>query len=155
MNTVLIIEDDKFKATSLEKFMIERDEFDQVINVTSLVEAIDAIEADEYSFILVDMAIPSHPIKLGEGSPISLLTGGLEVLMELSNMERKDPCVVITQFPDIEIAGQFYPLAKAKSEIKKQLECSVLACLEYKEGESLWKESLKEILDNEYINTRR
>ena len=75
--------------------------------------------------------------------------------MELSNMERKDPCVVITQFPDIEIAGQFYPLAKAKSEIKKQLECSVLACLEYKEGESLWKESLKEILDNEYINTRR
>ncbi|WP_392352424.1 response regulator [Pseudoalteromonas rhizosphaerae] len=155
MNTVLIIEDDKFKATSLEKFMIERDEFDQVINVTSLVEAIDAIEAGEYSFILVDMAIPSHPIKLGEGSPISLLTGGLEVLMELSNMERKDPCVVITQFPDIEIAGQFYPLAKAKSEIKKQLECSVLACLEYKEGESLWKESLKEILDNEYINTRR
>ena len=82
MNTVLIIEDDKFKATSLEKFMIERDEFDRVINVTSLVEAIDAIEADEYSFILVDMAIPSHPIKLGEGSPISLLTGGLEVLID-------------------------------------------------------------------------
>jgi len=154
MKTVLIVEDDEFKATSLKKFMIERSEFDQVIIVTSLVEAIDAIELNNFAFILVDMAIPSHPTKLGEGSPISLLTGGLEVLMELSDMERKDPCVVITQFPDIEISGQFYSLKEAKTEIKNQLECSVLSCIEYKEGDSTWKESLKEILDNnENINT--
>jgi CheY-like chemotaxis protein len=154
MKTVLIVEDDEFKAKSLKNFMLERSEFDQVTIATSLVEAITAIEINKYEFVLIDMAIPSHPTIPGEGSPVSLLTGGLEVLMELGDMGRRDPCVIITQYPDIEVSGQFYSLKQAKIEIEKQLECSVLACIEYKEADNKWKESLKEVLDNnEYINT--
>jgi CheY-like chemotaxis protein len=153
MKTVLIIEDDEFKANSLKEFMLERSEFDNVEVVTSLVEAIRAVVSNEYSFILIDMAIPSHPLIPGEGSPISLLTGGFEVLMELSDMERQEPCVIITQFRDIEISGEFYSLEQAKIEIKEQLECTVEACIEYRDDD-IWKKTLKEILDkNENINT--
>jgi ActR/RegA family two-component response regulator len=148
MNTVLIIEDDDFKAKSLKEYMLNRSEFDTVEIASSLVEAIDAITIREYNFILVDMAIPSHPTIPGEGAPVSLLTGGLDILMELSDMNRTDPCVIVTQYGDIEIAGQYYSLEQAKFQIEKQLECSVLSCIEYKEADDKWKESLKDILDN-------
>jgi len=139
MKTVLIIEDDEFKAKSLRDYILSRDEYDNVYMASSLVEAVDSIKKSEYALILVDMAIPSHPVLMGGGSPISLLTGGLEVLMELSCMGRTEPCVVITQYYDIEISGEFYSLEEAKEEIFNQLGCSVLSCIEYKEGDDSWK----------------
>ncbi|SGY89106.1 response regulator [Moritella viscosa] len=154
MKTVLIIEDDEFKANSLRDFMLSRDEFDEVKVVSSLVEAIDAINAERYKFILIDMAIPSHPLKIGGGTPISLLTGGIEVLLELNYLDRSDPCVIITQYPDIEISGQFYSLEQAKVEIEGQLECSVMSCIEYREGDDSWKKLLEKVLNsNEHTDT--
>ena len=147
MNTVLLIEDDEFKANSIKAFMLNQKQFDEVIIVSSLVEAVDAIDEREYSFIVIDMSIPSHPVRVGEGSPKSLLTGGLNVLLELSSLDRSDPCVVITQYPDIEISGQFYSLDKAARQINVQLECSVLACIHYKDGGS-WERDLQEVLDS-------
>lgn len=154
MKVALIVEDDEFKAKSLEDFILARNEFHKVNIASSLVEAIDALKAAEYGLIMIDMAIPSHPLKTGGGSPISLLTGGLEVLLELSSLERSDPCVIITQYPDVEISGKFYSLRKAKAEIERQLDCSVLLCIEYKEGSESWKVSLEKVLNsNEYSNT--
>lgn len=156
MKTVLIIEDDEFKANSLSEFILSRDEFDDVEIVTSLVGAIEAINNHEYELILIDMAIPSHPLRMGGGAPMSLLTGGLEVLLELNCLESKCPCVVITQYPDIEITGKFYSLEQSKIEIENQLECSVLACVEYKEGDESWKRVLEGVfISDEYLNTRR
>ncbi len=152
MKKVLIVEDDEFKANSLKDFIIQRPEFDDVQIVSSLVEAVDVIQENSYALILVDMAIPSHPLKIGGGSPISLLTGGIEVILELNYLNRKDPCVIITQYPDIEISGSFYSLSEAKLQIKNQLECYVEACVEYKEGDGSWKQELTKVL-NENINT--
>ncbi|MBF4437086.1 response regulator, partial [Vibrio anguillarum] len=36
---------------------------------------------------------------------------------------------------------------QAKFEFKDQLGCDVIDCIEYKEGESSWQHSLKNILD--------
>jgi len=148
MKTILIIEDDEFKAKSLRDFMQARDSTSSIFVVSSLVEAISAINSSEYDYVLIDMAIPSHPLKVGEGAPISLLTGGLEVLLELQSLERSDPCIIITQYPDIEISGQFFPLDKASEEIKSQLGCSVLTCVEYRESDPKWKKQLGTTLDN-------
>lgn len=146
MSKVLLIEDDSFKANSLIEFLDQIAGFDSYETASNLSEAIEAISCNVYTLILVDMAIPSHPIVSGAGSPISFLTGGIEVLLELNALDRTDPCVVVTQFPDIEISGEFYSVEQATSAIKKELGCTVLSCIEYNEGNDAWKIALKKVL---------
>lgn len=142
----LLVEDDNFKARSIQDFIssILRN---TKINITgSLVEAIDAINRDVYDFVIVDMAIPSHPTIPGGGAPMSLLTGGLDVLLELKALDRTDPCIIITQYPEIEISGKFFSIQQAGGEIKTHLNCDVLACIQYFEGAENWKSALGEVL---------
>lgn len=73
---ILLIEDDSFKADSLQSFLVEHLSNLDLVLAPSLVDAIEALEANKYSLILLDMAIPSHPTNPGEGAPMSLLTGG-------------------------------------------------------------------------------
>lgn len=143
---ILIIEDDSFKAASLQSFLTSNLRELEITLAPSLVNAIDALEESEYSLILLDMAIPSHPTQPGEGAPMSLLTGGLEILMEIRAMDRQDPCVIITQYPEIEISGAYYSLPDSKLQLKKELDCDVVDCIEYSEGSKVWKQALGGIL---------
>jgi len=152
MIKILLIEDDSFKAKSLQDFVSSVLRDVSINNASSLVEAIDQVSQEPFDLVLIDMAIPSHPIISGAGSPISLLTGGLDVLLELKSLERSDPCVIITQYPEIELSGQFFPVQQACREIKTQLDCEVLACIEYSEGSESWKAALLDIL-KQYENT--
>ncbi|KRV67108.1 response regulator [Pseudomonas citronellolis] len=146
MKPILIIEDDSFKLNSLIEHIEKTIKGIQIHSATNLVDAIDLISKIECSAIIVDMAIPSHPTIIGGGSPMSLLTGGLDVILELKELKRNEPCIIITQYPDIEISGEFYPVSKAKEEIHKHLDCKVLTCISYSEGSNNWKSELTETL---------
>lgn len=150
---VFIIEDDDFKSKSLCDFFYENFKGVSIDKSTSLVDAIASVNTHTYDLILVDMAIPSHPIKPGEGAPMSLLTGGLDILLELRALERNDPCIIVTQYHEIEICGDLYNVDEAGSAIKDLLDCTVLSCIGYLEGSEVWKMQLMEILENnEYFN---
>jgi CheY-like chemotaxis protein len=149
MNNILLVEDDRFKSSGIIEFI--KSVLGQV-NITcasSLVEAVDSITENIYDLVLVDMAIPSHPIVPGEGAPISYLSGGLEVILELNSNGRHDPCVIITQYYEIEVSGQFISIDNAVDEINKHLDCRIYGCIQYTEGENNWKKELKEFLVNE------
>lgn len=154
---VLIIEDDDYKADNLAKFTKDTFAAVTISNARSLAEAIDEIDNSNFDLIFVDMAIPSHTPAPGEGAPISFLTGGVDVLLELSELGRKDKCIVITQYPSIEISGEHYALNKAPKMFKQRLNCDVLDCIYYVEGSSQWKYDLTKVIDkyNESFNLRR
>lgn len=142
MFKVLIVEDDIHKLDSLTIFMSNHLLCSEITPAKSLQEAITSIDEEVFDLVLVDMAIPSHAIVQGEGSPISLLNGGLEVILELSSLGRSDDCVIITQFHEIEICSNNYAIQTAKKYISELLECEVLDCILYDEGENLWKKQL-------------
>ncbi|TKF78416.1 response regulator [Vibrio kanaloae] len=146
MKKILIIEDDDFKAQSLRDVFSTQSHDYHVTHVGALSEAISEINENEYFLILVDMAIPSHPSKVGGGSPISLLTGGIDILLELQYLGRSDPCIVVTQYPDIEISQGFYGLDEAPAVLNSELGCSVLACIKYDDENNEWEKQLSEIL---------
>lgn len=146
MMKVLIIEDDDYKADNIIKFIEKKfDPVDLKIAV-SLSEAIDAIDNALFDLIFVDMAIPSHTAEQGEGAPMSLLTGGIDILLELSEMGREDTCIVITQYPSIEISGLHYPLDKAPAQFKNLLGCDVVACIYYVEDDTTWMNDLDKVI---------
>jgi CheY-like chemotaxis protein len=142
MMNILIVEDDEHKVNSIS--LVLRSFFYNFnpVHAPSLYDARMAITNDNFDLILVDMAIPSHPVEIGQGSPISYLSGGIEVLLELSFLERKDPCIVITQHPTIEISGNFYNTFDSRKILKERLDCEVLDCIYYDESTNDWKNKL-------------
>lgn len=146
MKKFLIIEDDSFKREDLSSFVAAHVNRAIITHASDVASAVHEVQDSEYDLIIIDMALPSHPVIPGGGSPMSLLTGGLEILFELSTLERNDDCVIVTQYPEIEIAERFVAVKAAAAEIKKQFGCDVLACLEYSEYSTDWKIGLANIL---------
>ena len=146
MIDILIIEDDNFKAESLESFFSEFIPFCKIKIRTNLVESIEIISQQEFDWVMVDMAIPSHPIVSGEGAPVSFLTGGLDIILELQALNRQDRCIIVTQYPEIEVCGQFFNIKDATEEINKSLGCSIVGCVEYAESDAGWKDNLKVLM---------
>ena len=146
MKKVLIVEDDGFKRDALVSVVSEILFPVEIDNVSDVRSAIVAVNEKVFDLIIIDMALPSHPVISGGGSPLSLLTGGLEVLFELRSLGRKDECIVITQYQSIEISGTFFPVSSAAQAIQEHFFCKVLACIEYLEESTTWKVSLTDIL---------
>lgn len=143
---ILIVEDDDYKLERIKAFAAQ--ELGDVTFKTSesLKEALEAIAENVYDLVFVDMAIPSHPTIAGQGTPVSFNTGGLEIIMELAAIGRADPCIIITQYPDIEISGEYIPVSQVKNKIPELLECEVAACILYDEDNDNWKNELKIVL---------
>lgn len=142
---ILIIEDDDYKLERLKIFASVELENLTISTSESLKEALEAIGKNTFDLIFVDMAIPSHPTIAGQGTPVSFNTGGLEVLMELAAMGRSDPCIIITQYPDIEISGEYIPIGDVKTKLPLLLECEVAACIFYEEDSNTWEAELKKV----------
>jgi len=151
---VLIIEDDIHKLESLTKFIYRNLVNTTIKSATNLQDAIQLINLNLFNLILIDMAIPSHATISGGGSPMSLLNGGLEVILELSSLDREDDCIIITQFHEVEICSNNYTINQAKDKIWELLECKVLDCILYEEDNILWQTQLiKSICTYENFNS--
>lgn len=135
---VLILEDDSFKNDHLTALVRSNAKYADVSCASDVATAIIIVGQSKFDLIIVDMALPSHPVVSGGGAPMSLLTGGLEILFELRSLKRSDNCIIVTQYPEIEIAGKFYPIVHAASAIRKQFSCEVVGCLQYSEGSVEW-----------------
>ena len=135
---VLLVEDDEHKRRGIIGALRSCDPQTEVVIAESLYTGIQSIDEVPFDLVVLDMAIPSHPPAPGEGSPVSFNTGGLEVLLELDTRGRSDRCIVITQFPEIEISQIFYPVEVAAAAIERELGYKVLACIAYSGHDGDW-----------------
>lgn len=147
MRKCLIVEDDGFKLTSVKSLLI--DLFGGAISFSTceaLSTAIDILSEQEFDVVVVDMSIPSHPVKAGEGSPFSFPSGGLDVLFQMDAERHQSTCIVLTQYPEIEIDGVLVPVDAAAEEIKRKFDIEIAGCIQYFEDKSNWKEAITLIL---------
>lgn len=147
MKSVLLVEDDSFKSDAIQSLLKSIKSDTEFILSTSVANAVDAIKDTLFDLIILDMALPSHPVVAGGGAPLSWLTGGMEILFELQSLERSDNCVIITQYPDIEICGELYPVEKAAKAIFENYGIYVQSCLEYSQTSQAWRVALAKIFN--------
>jgi CheY-like chemotaxis protein len=145
---ILLIEDDEHKRQSIESALLDCRTDTTIFSVNSLCTAVECLDCGPFDLIVLDMAIPSHPPVAGEGSPVSLLTGGLDVLLELNSMGRSDPCIIITQYPEIEISHNFYPVFGAKYAILELLDYNVIDCVAYSDEDESWLIKFRKLLES-------
>lgn len=144
----LLVEDDEFKANSVGAVVKDIRSSTDFTFATSVHAAVARLQESQFDLIMLDMALPSHQLRPGLGPTSSLLSGGLEVIMELSYLNRSDPVIILTQFPELEVEGELIPLRKAKEALKSHYAANIIAVIHYRHEQSEWRNSLIQEMKN-------
>ena len=147
----LIVEDDAFKLEGIQGYL------DSVFTGTleisicqALASATALLESRTLDLAIIDMSIHSHEPEAGSGSPFPLSSGGLDVLFTIAHSETgaNTHCIILTQYPDIEIDSLPIPVEQAKQEILETFDINVAGCVRYLENDNQWKADLYSILES-------
>lgn len=146
----LIVEDDPYKLNGIQTYL--KSVFVGTLDISvcqALASATALLGSQKFDLAIIDMSIHSHEPEAGSGSPFPLSTGGLDVLFEIVHSENgtKTPCIILTQYPDIEIESLPIPVEQAKKEILDKFDIDVAGCVRYLEDDSQWKADLYLILE--------
>lgn len=144
----LIVEDDPFKMEGIRAHL--KDVFlDRIetIECQALSTASSWLASSDFDLAILDMSIHSHEPEAGAGSPFPLSSGGLDVLFEIEYSGKNIPCIILTQYPDIEIVGTPIPVEMAQQEILEKFNIKVAGCVRYLESDNRWKTEVTSILE--------
>jgi CheY-like chemotaxis protein len=143
---VLIVEDDTFKLERITGCLRNLPKAINITIATSVQFAVATLASASFDFILLDMALPSHDLKPGGAPSSSMLSGGLEVIMELSFLLRRDNVIVITQYPEVEIEGDLIPIDNAEQVLNSICNISLTGVIHYDHETNDWETSLLKML---------
>lgn len=146
----LVVEDDPYKLDGIQAYL--KSVFSGTLQVSvcqALSSATALLGAQTFDLAIIDMSIHSHEPEAGSGSPFPLSSGGLDVLFEIAYSENaaNTHCIILTQYPDIEIESLPIPVEHAKNEILDKFNIDVAGCVRYLENDSQWKADLYAILE--------
>jgi len=146
--TILIVEDDSFKYSEIEKFLINNGIAQENIHATiSVVDTVSYLNKNTPDKIILDMSLPSHQTEQGEGSPIAMPSGGVEILMELYFLNKNNiPIIILTQFPQIQIDNDDYSIEDAAAVINGKYKFTSLIVDSFDNEEKQWQLSTKRFL---------
>jgi len=144
----LVVEDDSYKmegiCAHLKQVLGDRVE---VVKCQALNSATTLLASSSFQLAIIDMSIHSHELEAGAGSPFSLSSGGLDVLFEIEYSGNTTPCIIVTQYPDIEIESSPVPVEMAQQEILGKFGIRVAGCVRYIENDGRWKAEVTSILE--------
>ena len=146
--TILIVEDDSFKYSEIEKFLINNGIDQENIHATiSVVDTVSYLNENTPDKIILDMSLPSHQTEQGEGSPIAMPSGGVEILMELYFLNKNNiPIIILTQFTQIQIDNDDYSIDEAAAVINGKYKFTSLIVDSFDHEEKQWQLSTKRFL---------
>lgn len=144
----LIVEDDPFKMDSIRALL--KNFFSgylEIVECQALATASSILATSTFDLAIIDMSIHSHEPEAGAGSPFPLSSGGLDVLFEIEHSGSNTSCIILTQYPDIEIEGSPIPVEMAQQEIFEKFNIKVTGCVRYVEDDNQWKIEVTSILE--------
>lgn len=146
---ILIVEDDEHKSSQILEIIksdgIPRNQTELVDNVR---DAVRFLINRKPLKIVLDMSLPSHKALPGQGNPVPLPTGGIEVLFELKKRGLDDlPVLILTQYPEIEIEEEPIPVDESADAFESTYGFTKLEACYYDQLHDLkWKKSIKDFL---------
>lgn len=136
---ILIVEDDSFKyskITSLVKRILPNAKETKFDNVSDTIQYIRQHRPEK---IILDMSLPSHAAIAGKGSPISMPSGGIEIILELRSLGMLDiPIIILTQYPNVEIEYEYYSIPESGQVIMNTYGLSNINVVHYDNESDVW-----------------
>tara|TARA_R110002049_G_scaffold137350_2_gene297348 strand:- start:27395 stop:27859 length:465 start_codon:yes stop_codon:yes gene_type:complete len=146
-NRILLVEDDEFKAMDISSLLASILPTFEVSTVGDVGSAVIAVQKQCFKLILLDIALPSRKLTRGGGSTSSLLSGGVELIYRIEEAKRNDPIVIVTQYPDVPIEGEYISVDKISSNPTQFFDANILGCFRYhRENKAIWLNPLTKIL---------
>lgn len=144
----LVVEDDAFKMEGIRSHL--NDIFEgriEVVGCQALASATALLASQTFDLAILDMSIHSHEPEAGAGSPFPLSSGGLDVLFEIVYSGSNTHCIILTQYPDIDIESLPIPVEHAQKEILEKFDIKVAGCVRYLENDNQWKADIIAIVE--------
>jgi hypothetical protein len=69
------------------------------------------------------------------------------VLFEIAYSGSNTPCIILTQYPDIDIESVPIPVEQAQKEILEKFDIEVAGCVRYLENDNQWKADIFAIME--------
>jgi DNA-binding NarL/FixJ family response regulator len=145
---ILIVEDDLFKYSRIESVIRQVASSSVCTRIDNVHDTIRFIKKSTPDKLILDMSLPSHSANVGQGSPISMPTGGMEVILELSSISKLTiDTLILTQYPDIEIDFEYYSIEESERIIKEMFDFEKLSVAHYDEDSGEWENSVTRFLE--------
>lgn len=144
---IALVEDDPFKLRLLEAELGRICGEATIRAAGSVQSAVALIGSMRFDLVILDIALPSHDSSPQGPAPLSMPSGGLEVLYELSYENRSEPVIIITQYPEIEIDHKLLSLDAAGEEFSRMLDVNIVGVVYFEEDAGEWGKDLRSILE--------
>lgn len=145
---ILIVEDDSYKYTQIQNLVKTIVPDVDIVHFDSVYGAIRFLRENVPDKIILDMSLPTHPPIAGEGSPVSMGSGGVEVLLELRSLKKLDtPVAILTQYIDFEIEDDYYKLDDAPTALHHFYGLKNIISILYEHGSTNWADLIKKFLE--------
>lgn len=112
LNTVLIIEDNDSKLSSIQAVLEKEIPSLEIYKALSVHSAIELILNNKFNLIIADMSLPTYDIESRESGGTPRPFGGIEIFETLECNEVITPVVVVTSYESISDESQSFSLAE-------------------------------------------
>ena len=147
---ILVVEDDQFKYSKISEILEKVFSGACLNHHDNVSSAVLFLKANTPELIVLDMSLPSHPAIAGKGSPISMPTGGIEIILELRYLKKVDiPIFVLTQYPDVEIEDEYYSIDESAQVIKDFFGMKSISVTHYDNDSDEWVRKFIYQLENQ------
>ncbi|HDH0705884.1 TPA: response regulator transcription factor [Klebsiella aerogenes] len=148
---ILIVEDDAHKSSQISDICAALAyDIDGRTIVDNVKDVVRYLVHNTPLKIVLDMSLPSHKALPGQGTPVPMPTGGIEVLFELKMKKIMHiPILILTQYPEIEIEGEPYPIDESAETLKDMYGFkNIQACYYESKKNAKWINVTTEFLRN-------
>lgn len=144
---VLLVEDENYKLSHIKQLVIDTFQC-RFGTAKSVKSALDSIDDESPSLILLDMSLPTYEVVDRERGGRPQGYGGREVLRFLQMEELFIPTIVITGYDAFPDASGSVGLKTLKSELCREFPNILEAVLRYDSTSSSWRDELIDTIFN-------
>tara|TARA_A100000171_G_C2121064_1_gene140792 strand:- start:370 stop:837 length:468 start_codon:yes stop_codon:yes gene_type:complete len=146
MTKVLLIEDDEHKVRDIAQLITENFPGLVIEAATNVREGFIRAKDTNAEVLILDMALPTFGKRTSSIGGLNQPQGGLEIIRLLHRIGKPIKVIILTQYPDIELNGEFYPLEKARGLLVGHYDCDIRGAILYKYQDEEWKKPFLKIL---------
>lgn len=145
--SILFAEDDVHKSKHVRELCERHYPQASVIESASVKSAIARLGEMEFHLLLLDMSLPTFDVAAGEGGGRPQGSGGMEILREIERLHYRPKVIVVTQYADFSIDGKWYLLSELREELQSEHDEVYLGLVEFDNASTVWRESLRDLMD--------
>jgi CheY-like chemotaxis protein len=141
---LLLIDDEDHKRNQILQFLLNEMSGIEVEEARSLQSGLKAVLTGEYSFIILDMTMPTFDITAEEDGGRPQAYAGRELLRHMTRRDIKVPSIVVTQYDQFGEGSNLLTLDQLNEQLKAENPVQYRGSVHYSISYDGWKNELAE-----------